>query len=125
MSGIIDLSAEDYEVKEEEVEEGYEIPTVMTNAVKIIHPMFVSETGQHLPPPPDHKYQVSLQISIGVDGRPLIEAPGLFFFSGNDEEEITEAIVNVVKGALEEVRVTTSAVKIATPDEVCHFTKDT
>ena len=93
------------------------VPTVVTHALKVIHPMFTDqETGQPLPPPPDHALRVGMQLSITVKGRVLQEAPGLFFASGDDIEEIVEVLADVIRRGLDHVKAASSPIKVANED---------
>jgi len=90
------------------------VPAVITNAAKVIHPVFQDpQTGEPLPPPPDHEFRVGIQVSITGKGRVVVEGPGLFFASGNDPEEVADMIRDVILDGLESVREQTSMVKAA------------
>lgn len=89
----------------EEKEAPKVIPCVVTQAAKVIHPIFQDpQTGQPLPPPPDHELRVGVQVSITGKGRVVTEGPGLFFASGDDPQEVADMIRDVILDGLEEVK---------------------
>jgi len=105
---------EDVEPEEEDLDE---IPTVATQAVKVIYPMFVDpDSGRPLPPPPGHDFRLGIQVSITTEGRVLQESPGIFFISGNDIEEIADSARNIILQGLEQIK--KAASPIITPDQM-------
>lgn len=97
-------------------EEEQKVPTVATQALKIIHPMFQDEQGNPMPPPPDHEFRVGFQLSIAGKQRVVQEAPGTFFVSGDDIEEIAEAVRDIALQALQAIKAHNSPVKVAGPN---------
>ena len=98
----------------EDDEDDGKVPTVVTHALKVIHPMFTDQaTGQPLPPPPDHEFRVGMQLSITGKGRVVQEAPGIFFASGDDIEEVVEVLADVIKQGLNHVKAASSPIKVA------------
>ena len=92
-----------------EQEENQVVPTIATQAVKILHPILIDpDSGRPLPPPPDHEFRLGVQVSITTKGRVLQEAPGLFFVSGSDINEIAEAAKSIILQGLEQVKAETS-----------------
>jgi len=105
------------EVVPEPEEELGEIPTVATQAAKVIYPMFMDpDSGRPLPPPPDHEFKLGIQVSITTKGRVLQESPSIFFVSGNSIEEIADSARDIIFQGLESVKRANSP--IITPDQV-------
>ena len=95
------------------------IPTVLVQAIKVIHPIFQNpETGQMLPPPPDHAFRVGFQLAITTEGRVVQETPGIFFISGDSKDEIADRIKNLVIQGLNEVEEANRTVKQVGPEHL-------
>ena len=105
------------EEAQEDQNDPEEIPTVATQAVKVIYPMFMDpDSGRPLPPPPDHQFRLGVQVSITTEGRVLQESPGIFFVSGNDIKEMADSARDIILNGLEQVK--QAASPIITPDQM-------
>lgn len=100
----------------EEPQETDVVPTVVTHALKVVHPIFTAQDGTPLPPPPDHELRVGIQVSIATKGKVVQEAPGVFFASGDDPEEIADMLRDVILQGLQAVKEAASPIKMANPD---------
>lgn len=90
------------------------IPTVLTQAVKVIHPIFQDpNTGQIMPPPPDHEFRLCLQVSLTTKGRMVQESPAIFFCSGDDPEDMADRIRDLIFQGLTDLKQSTSLVQAA------------
>ena len=102
------------EAEVETPQEPEKTPAVLTSAVKVIHPLFQDQqTGEPLPPPPEHELRVGLQVSITSKGRVVTETPALFFASGDDPEEVADMIRDVILEGLMVVKEQNATVKLA------------
>jgi hypothetical protein len=95
------------------------VPTVIAQAIKVIHPLFQdSQTGNMIPPPPDHEFRVGFQVAITTKGRVVQETPGIFFISGDDKEDIAEKIKDLVLQGLEEVESANRTIQKVGPEHL-------
>lgn len=114
---IVGGNQEEQNEKQQAPEEE-KVPTVIAQAVKVIHPLFQNpQTGQLIPPPPDHEFRVGVQVSITTKGRVVQEDPGLFFVSGDSPEEIANRIQELVKDSLEGLQKANNVIQEATPEQ--------
>ena len=110
----------DEQPQDEAIKEGRDkVPTVIAQAIKVIHPLFQHpQTGQFLPPPPDHEFRVGVQLSITTKGQVVQEDQGIFFISGDKIDEIAGRIYKLVFDSLEGLEKATSVVQQATPEQM-------
>lgn len=80
------------------------IPTVATQAIRVVHPIFMTEQGQPLPPPPDHEFRVGFTVSIAPKHQVVQETQNTFFVSGDDIDEIAEKVKEIVLQGLNQVK---------------------
>ena len=91
--------------------------TAITNGMAMVHPAFMSETGQPLPPPPGHKYAVVVMMSLGQPDQPMPVPQIPVWISSKTKEGIVSKIQDILFSSIARMEEKERLVQPATPEQ--------